>query len=128
MTRESLRDDRERGLRVLVCGSRRLQDRGQVWERIDKFPRRPQTEIIVGDARGADDAAYWAARCCNHPVRRFEADWKAHGKRAGILRNLAMLDEQPDLVIAFWDGESPGTKHTITEAGRRGIPVEVITS
>jgi hypothetical protein len=128
METQSLGDDRPQGLRVLVCGSRRLVDRGQVWERIDKFPRVPQTEIITGDARGADDAAYWAARCCNHPVRRFSADWKAHGKRAGIIRNLEMLDEQPDLVVAFWDGESRGTRHTIAEAERRGIPVEVIRS
>jgi hypothetical protein len=32
----------------------------------------------------------------------------------------------PDLVIAFWDGKSRGTKHAIDGAGLRGIPVEVI--
>jgi hypothetical protein len=101
-------------------------DKGQVWERLDALPRRPQTTIIVGDARGADTAAYWSARCCNHPVRVFKADWKTHGKKAGIIRNLEMLDEKPDLVIAFWDGKSRGTNHTITESRKRGIPVEVI--
>jgi ABC-type Fe3+-hydroxamate transport system substrate-binding protein len=40
------------------------------------------------------------------------------------MRNAAMLDLQPDLVIAFSNG-SPGTNSTMTEARRRGIPVEV---
>jgi hypothetical protein len=37
-----------------------------------------------------------------------------------------MLNGSPDLVIAFWDGESRGTRHTIDEAKRRGIPVEIV--
>ncbi len=45
--------------------------------------------------------------------------------RAGIRWNLRMLDEQPDLVLAWWDGVSPGTKHMIEAAAARGIPVEV---
>jgi hypothetical protein len=33
---------------------------------------------------------------------------------------------KPDLVVAFWDGESRGTKHTIDSAERRELPVDVI--
>lgn len=40
-------------------------------------------------------------------------------------RNLAMLDEKPDLVIAFQINGSAGTQHTIDQARKRGIPVEV---
>lgn len=58
-------------------------------------------------------------------VKRFKPDWERFGKRAGIERNLQMLNEKPDRVIAFWDGVSPGTRHTITEARNRGIPVEI---
>lgn len=50
--------------------------------------------------------------------------WESFGQRAGYLRNLAMLQLEPDLVIAFTNG-SPGTQHTIDEARRRGIPVEI---
>ncbi len=38
-----------------------------------------------------------------------------------------MLESKPDLVLAFWDGQSRGTKHTITEARRRNIPVVLVT-
>lgn len=60
-------------------------------------------------------------------VRLFPADWEQHGRSAGILRNNDMLDTNPDLVIAFWDGKSRGTWHTINEARRRGIPVDVVS-
>ncbi len=36
-----------------------------------------------------------------------------------------MLDQEPDLVLAWWDGRSPGTRHMIETAAQRGIPVEV---
>ncbi len=50
------------------------------------------------------------------------------GRRAGLDRNVRMLDSKPDLALAFWDGQSRGTGHTITEARRRNIPVTVVTS
>lgn len=55
----------------------------------------------------------------------FPANWKL-GRRAGPIRNQLMLDQNPDKVIAFHDGRSRGTLHTITEARRRGISVEII--
>lgn len=117
-------------MKVLVCGSRDWDDAGAVRERLSLIPYvHPDVPIIMhGDARGADHSADVAARHLRMPVKRFPADWKKHGKRAGILRNLAMLDENPDLVIAFQRNGSKGTQHTIDEARRRGIPVEVHTA
>lgn len=43
-----------------------------------------------------------------------------------MIRNIEMLDQKPDLVLAFWDGASTGTGHTVAEAGKRGIPVEIV--
>jgi hypothetical protein len=86
----------------------------------------PSAEIIHGGAPGADRIAGWLAEDFGFTVREFKANWDRGGKRAGILRNIKMLDASPDLVIAFWDGKSRGTKHTIDEAKRRGIPVEVL--
>lgn len=41
-----------------------------------------------------------------------------------------MLDEKPDLVVAFHDAlhRSRGTKDCVEEAQRRGIPVRVFTT
>lgn len=117
-------------LSVLICGSRHFADPFTLSLAIDKRVQELPAEciVIVGGAKGADQIAEKAALRHGHPVSRYEADWETHGKRAGIIRNLAMLDAKPDLVIAFWDGISRGTKHTITEARRRGIPVEVVTA
>lgn len=108
-----------------MCGSRLFASRKVVRRRLDDLPL-DDLLVIVGGAFGPDEfAREWAVQTgVDHLVRY--SDWERYGKRAGYLRNSAMLDEGPDLVIAFWDGESRGTKHTIDEARSRGIRVEVI--
>lgn len=113
-------------MKVLVCGSRGWYDTDTITLRLLDLPT--DTYIIHGAASGADQLASEAAAHLGLLQRAFPADWRKHGKKAGILRNIQMLDEQPDLVIAFWMGQSRGTSHTITEARKRGIPVEVIAA
>jgi len=44
------------------------------------------------------------------------------------MRNRAMIDTHaPALVIAFWDGVSLGTNHTIAHARKKGVKVHVVT-
>ena len=43
------------------------------------------------------------------------ADWDLDGKSAGFKRNVKMA-EYADALVAFWDGESKGTKHMIETA------------
>jgi hypothetical protein len=112
---------------VLVCGSRSLASAAAatvVRRRIAQLP--VGSLVISGGASGPDAYAYLAATNRGLETRVFLADWETHGKRAGIMRNLKMLDQNPDLVIAFYDGKSRGTRHTIGEARRRGVPVEII--
>lgn len=111
--------------RVLICGSRDWDDIHAIRMALVKLT--PTATIIHGAAPGADTAAAWLAEDFGFTVEAFPADWKRHGKRAGILRNLAMLDTNPDLVLAFQKNGSRGTQHTIDEARRRGIPVTVTT-
>jgi hypothetical protein len=79
--------------------------------------------LIHGNANGADTMAAqcWATQ--GFPVRAVPADWETFGRRAGIMRNLAMLDEEPEQVFAFIKNNSPGATHCAAEAERRGIPV-----
>lgn len=111
-------------MKVLVCGSRKWSDRGRIDAVLSKLP--DDTELIHGAATGADTFAAEYGYKRGWRVQPFFADWESDGRRAGILRNLAMLDEEPDQVIAFHLANSSGTRHTIQEAQRRGIPVEVI--
>lgn len=115
-------------MNVVVCGSRDFANPFVMALAIDaRIAALPAgTTVIHGDARGADRIAAEAAARHGHTVRAMLADWDRHGRRAGIVRNLAMLDLRPDLVVAFWDGSSRGTAHTISVARQRGLPLEVI--
>lgn len=116
-------------VKVLVCGSRDWPHPAEIEAVLAGLYRTSDglAEIIHGAARGADRIAADCARSLGLAVTAFPADWDRYGKRAGFLRNLQMLDQAPDLVIAFqWNG-SRGTQHTIDEARRRGIDVEVYT-
>jgi hypothetical protein len=98
-------------------------DYNAVYRRLMRLPL--SSTVIHGGAKGADAFAGIAAEQLGYDIEVFKADWKQFGKRAGFVRNLTMLNTAPDLVIAFWDGDSLGTKHTIDEARKRGIEVEV---
>lgn len=53
------------------------------------------------------------------------ADWEAHGKRAGMLRNAEMVKLGADVRIAFPDAGSRGTKDCYEKAIAAGIPTYV---
>lgn len=115
-------------MKVLVCGSRDWTDRDAIAEALRRLPAGAETQLLHGAAKGADRIVAQLSHLYGFDVQAFPADWAQHGKRAGILRNLQMLDTRPDLVIAFQRNASRGTQHTINEARRRGIPVEVHTA
>jgi hypothetical protein len=112
---------------ILVCGSRDWTDADIIRHALERHAR-PGGVLVHGAARGADTIAEWEGMRLGYAIRAFPADWEKHGKRAGILRNLTMLDAGPDLVLAFQRNGSRGTQHTLDEANRRGIPVEVHTA
>jgi hypothetical protein len=89
-------------------------------------------KIISGGARGVDSRVRVA--CKEHlrpsgdpdpiPFEEFPADWTRLGRPAGHARNQKLV-EMSDLVIAFWDGESKGTKDTIDLALKLRKQLEV---
>lgn len=81
--------------------------------------------IVSGGARGVDSWAADEARIRDIPVEEYPAEWVRYGKRAGFLRNEDIV-KAANKVVAFWDGESRGTKHTIDLALRHKKHLEVI--
>lgn len=70
--------------------------------------------IIEGEAKGADTLARKFAEENNFECLKFPANWDLYGKRAGYMRNLQMVNEgKADYLIAFHDGQSPGTRNMI---------------
>lgn len=111
-------------MRVLVCGSRTWTNPALIYTYLENIGA---TLIIHGNARGADRLAGQSASQLNIPVEVYPADWDRYGKRAGFVRNREMLIiGKPDLVLAFWDGESNGTRNMIELAEGAKIPTLVI--
>lgn len=107
----------------MVAGSRGWEDGDVIYQHLSDL--RPRL-VIHGGARGADDLGDRAARRLGIQTKVYPALWAVHGKSAGFRRTDNMLAEGPDLVLAFWDGESPGTAYTIREATRLGIMTQVV--
>lgn len=111
-------------MRVLITGSRSWTDRDTIKRCLSRY--HDATVVSGACPKGADRLAEDVARDLGHTVERHPADWSRHGRAAGFRRNEAMVRLGADVVLAFWDGESRGTYHTITTARAAGLPVQVI--
>ena len=108
-------------MRLAVVGSRTFNDYALMCAVLDRFEI---IEIISGGARGADALAERYAHERRLPITVFPADWDAHGKSAGFLRNREIV-AAADEVVACWDGRSRGTRHAIELARTSGKVVYV---
>lgn len=112
--------------RVLVTGGRDYADANRLRLCLDVLHDGEGVAVVIhGDARGADRlAARWAE---DHrvPAIACPARWAVFGKRAGPIRNSAMLSEfAPDLVLAFPGGA--GTADMVAKAHAAGVDVVVV--
>lgn len=81
-------------------------------------------EIISGGADGPDKIAELWCKANDVKITVIPADFENGGKSAGIKRNTQIIDNA-DQVLAFWDGESPGTLDGIVKAKKTKKPVQV---
>ncbi len=81
-------------------------------------------QVVSGGAAGVDLNGEKYAEGVGIPVKRFPANWKEYGLKAGYLRNVEMADNA-DALIAIWDGKSRGTKHMIDIATKKGLKVYI---
>ena len=96
-------------------------------------------ELVCGMAKGADMTAYELFEEEGLVVHERPADWQdmsepcvvgtnyfgKYNKLAGMKRNHAMGDEA-DILVAFWDGSSKGTKDMIEYMNKLGKPVHIV--
>ncbi len=109
-------------MKIAVVGSRNFQDYTLLKNTLKNFDI---NQIISGGARGADTLAEDYAREKHIPVKIFYPDWQKFGKAAGFIRNKDIV-KNSDMVIAFWDGQSRGTRSSIELAKQYGKNVKII--
>lgn len=110
---------------VVVCGGRDYRpSKADAWSLRAVLRMYGATEVLHGGAPGVDSWAGRVAERLGLPVRVFPADWDAHGRAAGPIRNRLMLNEA-EAVVAFPGGR--GTADCVSEARRRGLAVSVVS-
>lgn len=128
-------------VKIAIVGSRNFNDY-PLFKRIMNNYLADLKQIVSGGAKGADQLGEkWCLEFLNqapiiiypdwknisHPraVIKYDRKGKKYDAMAGIRRNEAIV-HQSDMVIAFWDGKSKGTRHVIKYARKQKKRVEVI--
>ena len=120
-------------MRVIIAGSRDFNNYEYLRDKVDEYLKSNPSntlEIISGTARGADTLGSIYAEEHNIHLTEMPAQWEMYGRSAGIIRNNEMINyasasREKGVLIAFWDGKSRGTEHTIREARKQGLEVKV---
>lgn len=82
------------------------------------------TELVSGGAVGVDQCARVFADISGLPIKEFLPDYKKYGRSAPLRRNIEIIDYS-DLVLAFWDGCSRGTRFVIENCRKKKIPIRI---
>lgn len=111
-------------MKVAVIGSRTFKNYSLLRETLDNYY--PQISLIVsGGARGADSLGEKYAKEEGIQTLIFKPEWDKYGKSAGMIRNKYIIDNA-DLVVAYWDGLSKGTKDSIDYATKLNKKLNII--
>jgi uncharacterized phage-like protein YoqJ len=102
-------------MRLAVIGSRNFRDYDLLYNKIVFYFGDRAKLIVSGGAKGADALAEVFAKQAKIPTKIYEPDWDKFGKAAGMIRNQKII-EGCDAVICFWDGESKGSKNSLSLA------------
>ncbi len=106
-------------MKVAVVGSRKIYVRD-----LEKYLPENVTEIVSGGAKGVDTSAREYAILNGIKLTEFLPEYSKYGRSAPLKRNITII-ENADLVLAFWDGNSKGTKYVIDQCRKRNIPIKV---
>ena len=110
-------------MRVAIVGSRHFPELERVVEYIRSLPAR--ASIITGSASGVDAAATKAARDKGIPIQVIPASFEEVADASKSAARNQRLVDACDVLVAFWDGSSKGTRTTVERALDSGKEVHV---
>lgn len=106
-------------MKIAIVGSRSFDNYQFLKKILDWY----DIDVVVsGGAKGADRLAARYAVEKGIELKEFLPNWDLHGRAAGFIRNKDIV-KYADEVIAFWDGKSKGTAHSIQIAEDSCKPV-----
>ena len=101
-------------MKVAIIGSRKLNV-----ENLQDYLPEGTDEIVSGGARGIDTCARNYALKNDLKLTEFRPEYNKYGRGAPLKRNETIVN-YADMVLAFWDGESRGTKFVINYCEKVG--------
>jgi hypothetical protein len=113
---------------IAVVGSRGYSDYDEFLNKISHYTKNikePITFVSGAASSGADNLIAKFCREHDIPIIEFKADWERYGKSAGMKRNIFII-EKADFVLAFWNGVSKGTLHSIGLAKKMKVPLRIV--
>jgi NAD(P)-dependent dehydrogenase (short-subunit alcohol dehydrogenase family) len=110
-------------VRVAIVGSRHFPQLERVAEYVRSLPG--TASLVTGSASGVDATATRAARERGLPVRVLGASFEEAADAETAVERNQRLVAACDVLVAFWDGSSQGTRRTVERAldGRREVHV-----
>lgn len=106
-------------MKVAVIGSR-----GLTVSDLGRYLPENTTEIVSGGAKGVDTSVREYALSHGIKLTEFLPEYTRFGRNAPLKRNITIIG-YADIVLAFWDGKSRGTKFVIDNCRRLGVEVRV---
>ena len=113
-------------MKVAIVGSRHFVAPDRVVDYVRSLPAR--ASIITGSASGVDAAATKAARERGIPVQVMPASFEELADASKSAARNQRLVDACDVLVAFWDGASKGTRTTVERALDSGKEVHVFVT
>ncbi len=105
--------------RIIIAGSRGITDTDLIFKQMNyllrNLPDGAIIEIVTGLAKGVDTLALEYGIVSKFKTIGFPAEWDDYKLSAGYIRN-NFMNWYGTHLVAFWDGESKGTKSMIEMA------------
>lgn len=107
-------------MKIAIIGSRGLS-----FNDFTKYIPHNTTEIVSGGAKGIDQCAKRYAINNGMKLTEFLPKYELYGRTAPLKRNIEIINYS-DMVLAFWDGKSRGTKFVIDNCEKMNKEVRVV--
>jgi predicted Rossmann fold nucleotide-binding protein DprA/Smf involved in DNA uptake len=109
--------------KILITGTRKTNNVSFVFEKLNQEVDKTKDIIIHGGAEGIDSIA--ESWCKQNNVNSIIIRPIYPSQKIYYLHRNAEMIGMADKVIAFWDGESKGTKFTYQYAQKRGKELKI---
>ena len=114
--------------KIAVIGSRTFTDKKKLFDILDKNFEKIGM-IVSGGAKGADELGRVYAQERGFPCLIYYPRWRSvsgdFDRGAGFRRNYEII-KNCDIVLAFWDGVSNGTKHSLELAKQLNKRIKIL--